>query len=179
MEQQLAIPDQTTHVPHRRSPYSNVWAGQINFGHETLETHRWPVLSSAPQSTSHQSFISFSGFQPDCLGERAESRPITLSQRIVAQQFKQLLISLTTPPEDPLHHVVFSSTLRDRIQSTGAKRGRPTKHWLHETETKLLSLFSHLHPLAKQDFQHLKSFLRGTILSLGNSRPRQRARNIC
>ena len=33
------------------------------------------------------------------------------------------------------------SPLRDRIQSTGAKRARPTKYWLQETETKLLTFF--------------------------------------
>ena len=56
------------------------------------------------------------------------------------------------------------SPLRDRIQSTGAKRGRPTKYWLQETETKLLTFFLRL-PLAKQDLPtHKKPLTRDHIL---------------
>lgn len=84
------------------------------------------------------------------------NRPIVPSQRLLSQQFKHLLTVLMAPNSDPLHHVVFSPALRDRIQATGAKRGRPTKYWLKETESKILQVFSQFHPQAKQDLPTLK-----------------------
>ena len=80
------------------------------------------------------------GFSP-CYGLTVwvrASRPIALSQRLVAQQaqqFNQLLISLTTPPTDPLHHVIFPhSVIEYKVrgpneldrQSTGCKKQRPS-----------------------------------------------------
>ena len=68
----IAIPIQTTHVPLHRSTYSNIRAGYISFGQRHLK--RIDGLSSAPQSTTHQSFIFMLllCFQPDSLGGKIE-----------------------------------------------------------------------------------------------------------
>ena len=153
MAQQLAIPDQTTHVPLHHSPYSN-------------EKHRWPVLSSALQSTTHQSFLLFGGFQPDSLGANKQTYS-TFTANCCAT-VKQFLISLTTPHRQktlftmwflPQHSVIeYKVRGPNEVdpQSAGCKEHRPHK----------------ISP-------HFKSFLLGTLLSLGNSRPCQCARNIC
>ena len=43
-------------------------------------------------------------------------RPTTPAQIILQQQAKLLLECLATPPNDPFHHVVFSSALRGRTE---------------------------------------------------------------
>ena len=37
------------------------------------------------------------------------------------------------PESDPLHHVVFSPALKDRIQTTGRRRGGKIPYWLETT----------------------------------------------
>ena len=57
--------------------------------------------------------------------------PTTPAQIILQQQTKLLLKCLATPPNDPFHHVVFCSALRDRIEcNKKSSRGRPPPHWL-------------------------------------------------
>ena len=52
------------------------------------------------------------------------------SQIILQQQFKMLIKSTTTPPSDPLHHVMFSPGYKDRIKFTKSKsRGHPARYW--------------------------------------------------
>ena len=59
----------------------------------------------------------------------AGKRPIP-SQTILQQQFKMLIKSTTTPPADPLHHVMFSPGYKDRIKFTKSKsRGHPARYW--------------------------------------------------
>ena len=58
-------------------------------------------------------------------------RPTTPAQLILQQQIKLLLTCLATPPNDPFHHIVFCSALRDRIEcNKKSSRGRPPLHWL-------------------------------------------------
>ena len=57
-------------------------------------------------------------------------RPTTPAQLILQQQIKLLLTCLATPPNDPFHHIVFCSALRDRIEcNKKSSRGRPPPHW--------------------------------------------------
>ena len=57
--------------------------------------------------------------------------PTTPAQLILQQQIKLLLTCLATPPDDPFHHIVFCSALRDRIEcNKKSSRGRPPPHWL-------------------------------------------------
>ena len=59
------------------------------------------------------------------------SSPTTPAQLILQQQTKLLLTCLATPPNDPFHHIVFCSALRDRIECNKvSSRGRPPPHWL-------------------------------------------------
>ena len=58
-------------------------------------------------------------------------RPIIPSQLVVSAQLKQLVTCLVKPPTDPIHHVVFSPGLKDRIKCTkGLRRGHPQRYWL-------------------------------------------------
>ena len=58
-------------------------------------------------------------------------RPTTPAQLILRQQIKLLLTCLATPPNDPFHHIVFCSALRDRIECNKKwSRRRPPPHWL-------------------------------------------------
>ena len=58
-------------------------------------------------------------------------RPTTPAQLILQQQIKLLLTCLATPPNDPFHHIVFCSALRDRTEcNKKSSRGRPPPHWL-------------------------------------------------
>ena len=127
----IAIPIQTTRVPLHRSTYSNIRAGYISFGQRQRHLKRIDGLSSAPQSTTHQSFIFMLllFFQPDSLGASMQIHG-TITKNCCEKK-----IGVT-------HFMCFFSALRDRIKSTGAKRGRLRKYWWHETETKLAIFFT-------------------------------------
>ena len=57
--------------------------------------------------------------------------PTTPAQIILQQQTKLLLTCLATPPNDPFHHIVFCSALRDRSEcNKKSSRGRPPPQWL-------------------------------------------------
>ena len=88
------------------------------------------------------------------------NRPAVPSQRLIQQQFKHLLICLTTPPTNPIHHVIFSPAFKDRIQCTGAKRGRPTTYWFSLTEQRLLHVFATIHPLLPTNITLRKQLLK-------------------
>ena len=58
-------------------------------------------------------------------------RPVIPSQQLTSTQLKQLVTCLVKPPDDPIHHVVFSPGCKDRIKYTkGLRRGRPQRYWL-------------------------------------------------
>ena len=58
-------------------------------------------------------------------------KPVTPSQTLTSAQLAQLAKILITPPDDPIHHVVFSPGVRDRIKFTkGIRRGHPQRYWL-------------------------------------------------
>ena len=54
----------------------------------------------------------------------------TPAQIILQQRTKLLLTCLASPPNDPFHHIVFCSALRDQIECKKSSRGRPPPHWL-------------------------------------------------
>ena len=58
-------------------------------------------------------------------------KPEIPSQTLTSAQMAQLSKILTTPPDDPLHHVVFSPGVKDRVKYTkGVRRGHPQRYWL-------------------------------------------------
>ena len=92
-------------------------------------------------------------------------KPTTASQIVLKQQTEILLEVLATPPDDPYHHVIFSSAYRDRIAATQkTTRGRPSQHWLHNMLSFLQEptnlYFSH-HP-SIQNPMRLKQLLQNT-----------------
>ena len=58
-------------------------------------------------------------------------RPVIPPQQLTSNQLKQLATYLVNPPDDPIHHVVFSPGCKDRIKYTkGLRRGHPQRYWL-------------------------------------------------
>ena len=58
-------------------------------------------------------------------------KPETPSQVLTSAQLSQLSKILITPPDDPMHHVVFSPGVKDRVKYTkGLRRGHPQRYWL-------------------------------------------------
>ena len=58
-------------------------------------------------------------------------KPVTPSQTLTSAQLAQLAKILITPPDDPIHHVVFSPGVKDRIKFTkGIRRGPSHRYWL-------------------------------------------------
>ena len=61
---------------------------------------------------------------------KAAGKKTMPSQTIFQQQFKMLIKFTTTPPSDPLHHVMFSPGYKDRIKFTKSKsRVHPARYW--------------------------------------------------
>ena len=92
-------------------------------------------------------------------------KPTTASQVVLKQQTEILLEVLATPPDDPYHHVIFSSAYRDRIAATQkTTRGRPSQRWLRNMLSFLQEptnlYFSH-HP-SIQNPMRLKQLLQNT-----------------
>ena len=51
-------------------------------------------------------------------------------QILTSQQLKQLTVLMATPPNDPIHHVVFAPGWKDRIKYTASnRRGHPQRYW--------------------------------------------------
>ena len=63
------------------------------------------------------------------------------SDRLNKLQYRTFTEVFQAPLEDPLHHVVFNSAYRDRIQIRGRRRGRRKPYWL---ETTTQSYFPHV-----------------------------------
>ena len=69
--------------------------------------------------------------------------PVLPSQTILSAQLQQLVTSLATPPDDPLHHVIFSPGYKDRVAlQKNSKRGPPPPHWLGIVTSKAMEAFS-------------------------------------
>ena len=107
--------------------------------HKTLEGHYFRLLRrSLKIKASYYSRIS------NYRVWKAQ-KPVLPSQRITSQQFKLLTKTMTTPPSQPLHHVVFSPGYKDRIKFSKSKsRGHPAKYWF-ELVTKQALVFHNHH----------------------------------
>ena len=72
-------------------------------------------------------------------------KPRLPSQQLVTQQLQLLVKTLSTPPSDPIHHVVFSPGYKDRVKYTkGKRRGHPQRYWLElvtNDATRILSQY--------------------------------------
>ena len=93
--------------------------------HKTLEGHYFSLLRRALKiKASYYSRISNQRVW------KAAQKPTLPSQIILSQQFKLLVKATTTPPGQPLHHVIFSPGYKDRIKFSKSKsRGHPAKYW--------------------------------------------------
>ena len=93
--------------------------------HKTLEGHYFRLLRRALKiKASYYSRISNQRVW------KAAQKPTLPSQIILSQQFKLLVKATTTPPGQPLHHVIFSPGYKDRIKFSKSKsRGHPAKYW--------------------------------------------------
>ena len=80
------------------------------------------------------------------------------SQAILQQQFKMLIKSTTTPPTDPLHHVLFSPGYKDRIKFAKSKsRGHPARYWYDQVSQEAIRAYHqylHQHSISdvRRDF---------------------------
>ena len=97
---------------------------------------------------------------------KTAGRPFIPSQTIYKQQFQLLLKSLTTPPNQPVHHVVFSPGFKDRIKFTKSKsRGHPARYWYELVSKEAVRFYQyhldhHAMPERRRDFLGLIQFLR-------------------
>ena len=105
----------------------------------TLEGHYFRLLRRALKiKASYYSRIS--NFRV----WKAAQRPVLPSQHILSQQFKLLIKAMTTPPSQPLHHVVFSPGYKDRIRFSKSKsRGHPAKYWFELVSKQALIYHNH------------------------------------
>ena len=103
---------------------------------KTLESHCFRLLRRALKiEASYYSRISNQRVW------KAAEKPTLPSQTSLSQQFKLLVKATTTPPSQPLHHVVFSPGYKDRIKfSKSRSRGHPAKYW-YELVTKQALIF--------------------------------------
>ena len=94
----------------------------------------------------------------------AAAKPSLPSQLLLQQQFQLLHHAMTTPPGDPMHHVVFAPAFKDRIRFTkSVHRGHPARYWF-EVSTQALEAMQHFisstHDVAlvgwRKDFLGLK-----------------------
>ena len=96
---------------------------------------------------------------------KAAGKPHIPSQTILQQQLKMLIKSTTTPPTEPLHHVVFCPGYKDRIKFSKSKsRGHPARYWFELVVQEALRAYnSYLDHHALQnlrgDFLGLKQLL--------------------
>ena len=89
----------------------------------------------------------------------AANSPTLPSQILIHQQLKRFASVVSTPPEDPRHHVVFGPAYKDRIKNTKSKhRGNPRPYWLsvvHKHSLPILEDFLHTipkdHPYQRRD----------------------------
>ena len=90
---------------------------------------------------------------------KAAGKPHIPFQTILQQQFKMLIKTTTTPPSEPLHHVVFSPGYKDRIKFSKSKsRGHPARYWFELVAQEALRAYnSDLDHHALQDLRRLPS----------------------
>ena len=85
-------------------------------------------------------------------------KPQLPSQTLLTQQLQRLIKTLTTPPQDPLHHVVFSPGYKDRVKFTkGTRRGHPQRYWLELATAEALQVLKHY--LEYNALEHRKDLL--------------------
>ena len=79
------------------------------------------------------------------LGYRVPPWKRTLpSQTLLSSQFTLLVQSITTPPDKPQHHVVFSPGYKDRIKFTKSKsRGHPSRYWFELVSSEATRYLNH------------------------------------
>ena len=82
-------------------------------------------------------------------------RPVIPSQQLTSIQLKQLVTCLAKPPEDPIHHVVFSPGCKDRIKYTkGLRRGHPQRYWLEINLEIALPILKAYAEYTAQEYRH-------------------------
>ena len=91
-------------------------------------------------------------------------RPKLPSQILMEQQIHQFCKILATPPDNPIHHVVFSPGYKDRIKfARAARRGHPQRYWLEQMVEWILPAFqAHIDQTApehRRDLLGLKQYL--------------------
>ena len=64
---------------------------------------------------------------------RRAGEPRKPSHALNKSQYRMVQQVFEANPRDPLHHVVFSPALKDRIQSTGRRRGGKIPYWVETT----------------------------------------------
>ena len=125
--------------------------------HRSLEGHYFRLLrTSLKIKASYYSRIS------NYRVWKSAQKPVLPSQRILSQQFKLLTKSMTTPPSQPLHHVVFSPGYKDRIKfSKSQSRGHPAKYWFElVTKQDLVFHNHHLDQSAAKSTRDVKGIAR-------------------
>ena len=82
-------------------------------------------------------------------------RPVIPSQQLTSIQLKQLVTCLAKPPDDPIHHVVFSPGCKDRIKYTkGLRRGHPQRYWLEINLEIALPILKAYAEYTAQEYRH-------------------------
>ena len=75
---------------------------------------------------------------------KCAGRPVLPSQTLLSSQFKLLTQSITTPPDKPQHHVVFSPGYKDRVKFTKSKsRGHPARYWFELVSSEAIRYLNH------------------------------------
>ena len=94
----------------------------------SLPYNRWLVFQVPSKSCGNQGLVLLPYFQRTGL---EHNRQATLpSQVLLKEQLKLLVQSINADPDDPIHHVVFSPGLKDRVRCTkSARRGHPARYW--------------------------------------------------
>ena len=100
------------------------------------------------------------------------------------QQIHQFCKILATPPDNPIHHVVFSPGYKDRIKfARAARRGHPQRYWLEQMVEWIYQHSTHILTKPPRNTEEISWDLSNTSSytpSLAyNWRLRRRARLIC
>ena len=104
--------------------------------HRTLEGHYFRVLRRALKIKA-SCYSRISNYRV----WKAAQRPLLPSQQILSQELELLIKAMTTPPAQPLHHVIFSPGYQDRVRFSKSKsRGHLAKYRL-ELVTKQALIF--------------------------------------
>ena len=75
---------------------------------------------------------------------RQQASPTSLPQQSFINSSKLLIRCVTTPPTEPFHHVVFSTSNKDRVKFTKSKpRGHPARYWFELVSKKAVRFLNH------------------------------------